>query len=154
MGRERSEVAARFGLLGRAGFNERPGFGHGLKSNLLDFRHPAIRLWSRRITLLQKFSVYLFMVLGLTMVAVGTWMSARIEDGILRSNAGAAALYMGSFVEPHVQSIDDGAMLSADDLANLTRISSDFALRRHVESIKVCRPDGTILFSKQEECAK
>ena len=150
MGRERSEVAARFGLLGRAGFNERPGFGHGLKSNLLDFRHPAIRLWSRRITLLQKFSVYLFMVLGLTMVAVGTWMSARIEDGILRSNAGAAALYMGSFVEPHVQSIDDGAMLSADDLANLTRISNDFALRRHVESIKVWRPDGTILFSKQE----
>src|SRR6476619_7496935 len=83
MGRERSEVAARFGLLGRAGFNERSGFGHGLKSNLLDFRHPTIRLWSRRITLLQKFSVYLFMVLGLTMVAVGTWMNARIEDGIL-----------------------------------------------------------------------
>jgi signal transduction histidine kinase len=151
MSREWSEVAERFGLLGRADSNERPGRGHGLKSKVLDFRHPKIRLWSRKITLLQQFFVYLFMVLGLTMVAVGTWMSARIEDGVLRSNAGAAALYMASFVEPHVQSIGDEGTLSVDDLANLGRIRNDFALRRQVESIKVWRPDGTILFSNQKE---
>jgi len=46
---------------------------------------------------------------------------------------------MASFVEPHIQSIDDGGLLSSDDLVNLDKISGDFALRRHLMSIKVWR---------------
>ena len=35
--------------------------------------------------------------------------------------AGAAALYMASFIEPNIQSIDDGGPLSSSDLVNLDR---------------------------------
>jgi signal transduction histidine kinase len=85
------------------------------------------------------------------MIPVGTWMSARIEDGILRSSAGAAALYMASFVEPHIQSINDGGPLSSGDLVNLDKISDVFAQRHHVMSIKIWRPDGTIMFSSRKD---
>src|ERR1700682_2741338 len=115
---------------------------------MLDDWPRRIRLWSKKVTLLQQFVIYTVIVLGLAMTALGTWMSARIADGVLRTNAAAATLF---FFEPHVQSIHDGGTLSSDDLANLEKISNDFALRRHIESIKVWRPDGTILFSQRKD---
>ena len=110
-----------------------------------------LRLWSQKITLLQQFVLATSMVVGLAMIAVGAWTSARIEDGVLRSNAGAAALYMSSFIEPYVQSIDDNGVLSSDDFINLAKISSEITARRHLASIKIWRPDGTILFSTRKD---
>jgi signal transduction histidine kinase len=134
----------------RTNFGERLGLVTGLKSEVRDHWARRFRLWSRKITLFQQFVIYASVILGLTMIPVGSWMSARIEDGILGSRAGATALYMASFVEPHIQSIDDGGPLSSDDLANLDKISAMFALRHHVKSIKIWRPDGTIMFSSQK----
>lgn len=151
MFREETEVAERFRPRVDRNVGERPGFEYGLKSKVLDYWPRRVRLWFKKITLFQQFVIYTFIILGLTMVAVGAWMSARIEDGVLRSNAGAAALYMASFVEPHIQSIDDGGTLSSDDLANLNRLSGDFAHRRRVQSIKIWRRDGTILFSNRKD---
>jgi signal transduction histidine kinase len=149
--REETEVAERIDPMVDANFGEGPGLAHGLKSEVLDHWARRLGLWSKKITLFQQFVIYAFVVLGLTMVAVGTWMSARIEDGVLRSNAGAAAMYMASFVEPHIQSISDGGPLSFDDLVNLDKIGGDFALRRQVMSIKIWKPDGTILFSSRKD---
>lgn len=149
--REETEVAGRFGPRVDANFGKGLGSKFRLRSKTLDYWSRRIRLWAKRITLFQQFVIYTFAILGLTMVAVGTWMSGRIEDGVLRSNAGAAALYMASFVEPHVQSIDDAGTLSSDDLMALHKISGDFALRRHVHSIKIWRSDGTILFSNRRD---
>jgi signal transduction histidine kinase len=123
----------------------------GLKSAVLDLWARRFWLWPKKITLFQQFVIYASVILGLTMIPVGTWMSARIEDGIFRSSAGAAALYMASFVEPHIQSINGGGPLSSDDLANLDKITDVFAQRHHVMSIKIWRPDGTIMFSSQKD---
>jgi signal transduction histidine kinase len=149
--REETEVAERFSPSVKATFGQRLKFAFGLKSKVPDHWTHRIRLWFRKITLLQQFMLSTFMVIGLAMVAAGAWMSARIEDEVLRSNAGAAALYMSSFIEPHVQSIDDNGVLSSDDLVNLAKISSEFAVRRRVASMKLWRPDGTILYSTRKE---
>jgi signal transduction histidine kinase len=149
--REETEVAERIGPMVDANLGERRGFANGLKSEGLDYWARRFGLWSKTITLFQQFVIYTFVILGLTMVAVGTWMSARIADGVLRSNAGAAALYMASFIEPHIQSINDGGPLSSDDLVNLDKVGGDFAMRRHVMSIKIWQPDGTILFSNRKD---
>ena len=102
------------------------------------------------MTLFQQFALMATVVLGFTMVAVGSWVSSRISDGVLRSGAGAAALYMTSFLEPNVQSLAERDELSADEQARLDKISDDLALRRHVASIKIWRPDGTIVYSNQK----
>jgi signal transduction histidine kinase len=151
MMREETEVAERVGPMVRAQFGERLGLARGLKSEALDHWVRRLGLWSKKITLFQQFVIYASVILGLTMIPVGTWMSARIGDGVLRSNAGAAALYMASFVEPHIQSIDDGRPLSSDDLVNLNKITDAFAPRHHIISIKIWRPDGTIVFSSQKD---
>src|SRR5258705_6216983 len=149
--REESEVAERFSPSVEATFGQRSKFAFGLKSMVPDHWTYRLRLWSKKITLLQQFVLATSMVVGLAMVAVGAWTSARIEDGTLRSNAGAAALYMSSFIEPHVQSIDDNGVLSSDDFINLAKISSEITARRHFASIKIWRPDGTILFSTRKD---
>lgn len=135
----------------RQNFGERLGLAPGLKSEVLDHWTRRFGLWSKKITLFQQFVIYASVILGLTMIPVGTWISARIEDGILRSNAGAAALYMASFVEPHIQSIENGGPLSSDDLAHLDKISGVFAQQHQVRSIKIWRPDGTIMFSNRKD---
>jgi signal transduction histidine kinase len=148
---QKTEVAERVGPMVHANIGEGPGLAPRLKSEVLDHWARRFRLWSKRITLFQQFVVYASVILGLTMIPVGTWMSDRIEDGILRSSAGAAALYMANFVEPHVQSIASGRPLSSDDLISLDKITGTFAQRYHVMSLKIWRPDGTIIFSNRKD---
>ena len=134
-----------------ANFGERLGFAPGLKSKVLDYWDRGVGLWSKRITLFQQFVIYACIILGLAMIAVGTWMSAGIQGGILPSRTAAAALYMASVIEPHIQAVKDVGQLSSDDLVNLDNISSVFALRHHIMSIKLWRPDGTIVFNSRRD---
>lgn len=81
------------------------------------------------------------------MVVLGSWISGRIADGVMKRSAEAGARYMEHVLEPYVQQLADGKNLSSDMITKLDEISADYALRRHVVSIKVWRPDGTIVYS-------
>jgi signal transduction histidine kinase len=82
--------------------------------------------------------------------AVGAWVSERVADGVLRATSGAAALYVTNFVEPYVQSAAEGGSLSAEEIAKLDTAAELLKARRHVVSIKIWRPDGTIVYSTQK----
>lgn len=86
-------------------------------------------------------------VLTLSVIAVGGWIGARIADDVLHGTSGAAALYMTNFVEPYVQSMDGGGLLSRDDIRRLDLVGELLKSRRHVASIKIWHPDGTIVYS-------
>jgi signal transduction histidine kinase len=90
-------------------------------------------------------------VLGFNMIAVGGWVSGRIEEGVFRSSAGAIALYMANVIEPHVQSLEDDGQLSTENLTALDRLRDDLALHQHVASIKLWRPDGTIVYASHRD---
>jgi len=123
----------------------------GLKS-ILESRWAArIRRRAARLTLFQRFAIAATVVLGFTMIVVGTWISARIVDGVLRSSSESAALYLEGFLEPHIQPLQFGRSLPPESIAKLEEISANFALRRHVLSIKIWLPDGTIAYSSQKE---
>jgi signal transduction histidine kinase len=122
----------------------------GLKSETLDFWYRRFRLWSGRLSLFQQFALMASIVLSFTMITVGSWVSSRIADGVLHSGAGAAALYMTNFLEPNVQSLAALGGLTSEEIARLDKLSEDLALRRHVASIKIWRPDGTIVYSSRK----
>ncbi|MDH2348626.1 sensor histidine kinase [Bradyrhizobium sp. SSUT77] len=90
------------------------------------------------------------LVLCLSVVAVGGWVGTRIADGVLRGTSGAAALYMTNFVEPYVQSMDEGGWPSEEDARRLDAVSELLKSRRHVASVKIWGPDGTIVYSTQK----
>jgi signal transduction histidine kinase len=134
-----------------ATFTERPKFLDGLKSESLARWVPAIGRRVEKITLLQQFVVYTWIVLGVTVIGVGTWMSARIDDAMIGSNAGGAALYLAGYIEPYVQSVGPDGNLSPEDRGHLAAARDKLARRRHIESLKIWRADGTMLFGNREE---
>jgi signal transduction histidine kinase len=113
------------------------------------YRLYRIRTWWIRRSLAEQFAIASSAVLTLSVIAVGAWVGDRIADGVLRGTSGAAALYMTNFVEPHVQSMDGNGSLAPQDAERLDAVSELLRSRRHVVSIKIWRPEGTIVYSAQ-----
>lgn len=109
-----------------------------------------LRSWWIRRSLFEQFAMLSTLVLSLSVLAVGGWVGTRIADGVLRGTSGAAALYVSNFLEPYVQSMDDGGVPSAEDARSLDAVGELLKSRRHVASIKIWRPDGTIVYSTQK----
>lgn len=109
-----------------------------------------LRSWWIRRSLFEQFALLSSLVLLLSVLAVGQWVSARIADGVLRGTSGAAALYMTNFVEPYVQSMDVGQSPGPEDVTGLDAVAELLKARRHVASLKIWRPDGTIVYSTQK----
>jgi signal transduction histidine kinase len=122
----------------------------GLKSNA--FRPWAHRttIWWRRRSLFEQFAIVSSVVLTLSVVAVGGWVGERIADGVLRGTSGAAALYVANFIEPHVQSMGEGGSPTSEDVRRLDAVSELLKSRQHVVSIKIWRPDRTIVYSTEK----
>jgi signal transduction histidine kinase len=106
--------------------------------------------WWMRRSLFEQFAIASSLVLTLSVGAVGAWVGARVSDSVLRGTSGAAALYLTNFVEPHIQSIDIDGMPTPEGVRRLDEVSELLKSRRHVVSIKIWRPDGTIVYSTQK----
>ncbi|KKN70719.1 hypothetical protein LCGC14_0427890 [marine sediment metagenome] len=109
-----------------------------------------VRSFFLRLSLFWQFVIAATLVLGITMLVLGSWISGRIADGVMRRSAEAAAHYMEHVLEPYVQQLADGEKLSSEMISKLDEVSANYALRRHVVSIKVWRPDGTIAYSTEK----
>jgi signal transduction histidine kinase len=120
------------------------------RKTIRTYRPNQIRNWWLRRSLFEQFAMTSSVVLTLSVVAVGGWVGARISDGVLRGTSGAAALYLTNFVEPHIQSIDTEGSPTPEEASRLDAVSELLKSRRHVVSIKIWRPDGTIVYSTQK----
>jgi signal transduction histidine kinase len=78
---------------------------------------------------------------------VGNWIVNSIQEAVLIKNSEFAAFYMNSFLEPNIQSLEQGDRLSAQDYASMELVIADETLRRHVLAMKIWLPDGTVVFS-------
>ena len=106
-----------------------------------------LRLSLRRLTLAQQFGLAASLVLGLTMIMVGSWINGRITDGVLRSSAEVGGLFMASLLEPYVQELENERTLPPASIAKLDEVVANFASRRHVLSVKIWLRDGTVAYS-------
>ncbi|KJH77772.1 MULTISPECIES: sensor histidine kinase [unclassified Pseudomonas] len=110
-----------------------------LRSRLMD----QIRKLSRST----QFVMVAALILGLTMFFVGELVSERIERAAVQSAAEAGAHYMEAFLEPYVQEMSRDNILSPQSVGSLDRLMDSRSLKRHIVSIKIWRPDGTVVYS-------
>lgn len=101
--------------------------------------------WNR-LTLAAQFLAAAAVVVCVLMAFLGHWVNGRIEASAIRSNAEAAAIYIEAFLEPVIQEMPQDGPLPAATVAKLDALLNDVTLRRHVEAMKVWRPDGTLLY--------
>ena len=85
------------------------------------------------------------------MTIFGMWVSTRIEKGVLQNTATGAALYINSFVEPHVQELSKAATLKPESQRALDSLLKDTPLGRRVVGIKIWAPDGTVVYSNKKD---
>ena len=107
---------------------------------------PRRLAWLRQ-SLSRQFLLVACVVLALAMLALGTWVKRRIEQGVLETSAASAALYINNFIAPHLQALEHADTLSQESIDALNRAMARPALRSHVTSIKVWKKDGLIVYS-------
>jgi signal transduction histidine kinase len=91
---------------------------------------------------------------GLVMVAgaliVGTWVSNRIEQGVVQNSGAAAAHYMESLLSPLAQDLADAEGLSPPARLALSEIFSGTSLGKRVVSYKIWKKGGLIVEASDE----
>ena len=103
------------------------------------------------ISLARQFAIASSVVVGCCMAIVGTWVSARIETGVVHNTAAPTALFVDSFVEPHVQELATGAVLSPEAQRALDALLAGTAISKNIAMFKVWGRDGTVAYSNRKD---
>lgn len=82
---------------------------------------------------------------------VGTWISGRIEDAVVRNTANATALYMDSFISPLSQDLSQKDGLSPGAMQALAEIFDGTPLGERVVSYKLRDATGRIVAASDPE---
>ena len=107
------------------------------------------RLVSRlasRLTLVQRFALVSLAILIAGAFVIGSFVAGEIEHGVTTRSSAITALYVDSFVSPHLQEMGSGSV-SADDRAELGRLLTESSLGQEIASFKVWDRQGKIVYA-------
>ncbi len=100
-----------------------------------------------RLTLARQFLLVSFLILLTGMVVIGFWVGRQIETGVINRTAGVTALYVDSFIAPHVQSLANGDSLGKEHLKALSSLLRDTPLGRRIVAFKIWGRNGRVIYS-------
>lgn len=106
--------------------------------------------WSE-CSLVRQFVLVLCMVVGVGMVMLGSFVSAEIENDVIHNVAVGTSLYVSSFNETYLDELTSGSELSDASLQMLDSSFADTELGRQIISVKIWRPDGTVVYATNRD---
>jgi signal transduction histidine kinase len=106
--------------------------------------------WSQ-LSLAQQFALTSGLVLLVAAVAVGLWVSGRIEEAVVRNTGNSTALYMQSFISPLSQELATQDHLSPANLDELERLLVETPLGQRVLSFKIWIRGAKVIASNNPE---
>lgn len=104
----------------------------------------------RGLRLPYKFAVGASVLVLCGMTHIGVIVTGHIKESTIQQSAAAAALYMDSFVERHVQELATKSTLSDENRQSLDRLLSPAAMHRPIIAFRVWKGD-TVSFSSERE---
>jgi signal transduction histidine kinase len=104
-------------------------------------------LRASRLTLAQRFLFANLILLVVGGVAIAAWVGDQLERGIIDRTTSITALYVESFIEPHLESLATEPRLSANDQAALDGLLTTSPLGERIVALKVWSPNGTVQYS-------
>ncbi|MCA9918425.1 MAG: hypothetical protein KC445_10765, partial [Anaerolineales bacterium] len=104
----------------------------------------------RPFTLAQQYMFVSLVVMLGGMIGIGLWISQQIETAVTNRTAAVTALYVDSYISPHLQGLAEGEN-TAVDVAALERLLTDTSLGTQIVSFKVWSPDGVVLYATHSE---
>lgn len=106
---------------------------------------------NKQLTLAQQYMFVSLLVMLGGMVGIGVWISQQIETAVTNRTAAVTALYVDSYISPHLQGLAENGSQDAVDVSALEQLLSDTSLGSQIVSFKVWSPDGVILYSANPE---
>ncbi|MDP4033179.1 MAG: histidine kinase [Pseudorhodobacter sp.] len=107
---------------------------------------PHPRHWS----LATQFLLAGGIVVLVAMVIMGSWVSARIEEGVVHNSANATAQYMESFISPLSQDLERSDTLSPGARRAMEEIFTNTSLGERVKSYKIWKQGGLVVESSDK----
>lgn len=98
-----------------------------------------------RFSLATQFAMAGGVVMLVSMLVVGSWVSGRIEETVVRNSANATAQYMESFLSPLSQDLDRSDTLSPGALRALDEVFTNTPLAERVVAYKIWKPGGLVV---------
>ncbi len=103
-----------------------------------------------RLSLARQFLLTSLVILLMGMLVIGSWVGRQIEIGVVNRVAAVTALYVDSFVSPHLQFLAREDHLGEVHMAALSGLLENTPLGQRIVAFKVWGPDGRILFSTNQ----
>jgi len=122
---------------------------HQLSRNLIPWPKTWAKFWERK-SLSQQFALVSSVVLLGGMVTIGAWVSGKIETSVTVNTAVNTALYIESFVAPHIQELATADRLSETGREALEELLDETTLGKRIASFKIWKPGGLIAYSSRE----
>ncbi|MGF9759509.1 hypothetical protein AAII07_30380 [Microvirga sp. 0TCS3.31] len=82
----------------------------------------------------------------IAMFILGKWVSQKVESSVAEFAGASAALYVNTFIAPHLQELAYRDSLSQTSIEALNTVLERPAVRTHVTSVKVWQRDGLIIY--------
>lgn len=101
------------------------------------------------LSLVQQFMIASFVVLAIEALTIGWWLGQEIQSRVVQQSGAAAALYVESFLAPHIQPLARLGDLRPEDNDALMRLFQDPGFRNEVAAIKIWGKGGKVLFSSE-----
>jgi signal transduction histidine kinase len=121
------------------------GYRSGMHSGAHRFANLQSRLGS--LTLLQRFALTGGVIMIISMLLVGQWVTSAISGRVVENTAAATALFMDSFIAPLAQELDTSDALSIGPIRAIEELLEGSALGQRVVSIKIWKPGGLVAFA-------
>jgi signal transduction histidine kinase len=97
--------------------------------------------------LVRQFALVAAAALLVAMIILGAWVSKKIETGVAEVAGASSALYINTFLSPHLQELAESDSLSETSVKALNEAMVQPAVRAHVVKVKVWKQDGLIVYS-------
>lgn len=106
-----------------------------------------LRGFFQKLRLSQQFMLAGLVILLLGLVGIAAWVERQIVTGVIHRTGVTAALYVDSFVAPHLQTSAGGGGLLPEQLDALSKLLQDTPMGQQIVEFKVWDPRGQLLYS-------
>ncbi|MFI8748323.1 sensor histidine kinase [Pseudomonas sp. NPDC077186] len=87
------------------------------------------------------------LILGVSMVFVGSLVSQQIKRAAAQSAGEGAAIYMEAYLDEYVQELASARSLKPESVQAIDNLMKDTSLNSHIVSVKIWLPDGSNVYS-------
>ncbi len=100
-----------------------------------------------RLSLFQQFMLLSLVVLVVGAYIIGSYVASEIKSGVIQRTSALTALYVDSFISPHLQELSRRESISPAHFEDLDALLTSSSLGQKIVSFKVWSPSGEVVYA-------